>query len=102
VIGEKTRSGAKVKKRAVEDHAEAGEKEKRRQDLVDKGRNGNGKSHAAVSGGEKINDAGEKRIEETAPHVFAALEGLDGVDSGFDGVHGTRGGNSFAAIGAAR
>ena len=95
-------SGAEVEEGAVEDHAEAGEEEERSEDLVDKRWNGNGKGHAAVSGGEEIDDGGEERVEKSAPHVLAAREGLDGIDPGFDGVHDAGGGNGFAAIGAAR
>jgi len=92
-------SGAEVEESAVEDHAEAGEEEERGEDLVDEGWNGNRKSHAAVAGGEEINDAGEKGIEKTAAHVFAAFEGVYAVDALHDGIGG---GNGFAAIGAAR
>ena len=92
-------SGAEVEEGAVEDHAEASEEEKRGEDLVDKGWNGDGKSHAAVAGGEEIDDAGEKGVEKTAAHVFAALEGLYAIDALGDS---TGGGNGFAAIGAAR
>ena len=91
--------GAEVEKRPVEDHAEAGEEEKRREDLVDKGWNGNGKSHAAVPGGEEIDNAGEKRVEKTAAHVFAAFESVNAIDALGDSIGG---GNGFAAIGAAR
>jgi len=93
------KSGAEVEEGAVEDHAEAGEEEERSEDLVDKRWNGNGNRHAAVAGGEEINDAGEKSIEKTAAHVFAAFEGVYAVDALHGGIGG---GNGFAAIGATR
>ena len=91
--------GTEVEEGAVEDHAEAGEEEEWGEDLVDKGWNGDGKSHAAVAGGEEIDDAGEKGIEKTAAHVFAAFEAVNAIDALGNGIGG---GNGFAAIGAAR
>src|SRR2546430_9046714 len=84
-------SGAEVEEGAVEDHAEAGEEEERSEDLVDKRWNGNGNGHAAVAGGEEIDDASEKSIEKTAAHVFAAFESLHAIDALYGGIGGGEG-----------
>lgn len=68
------RLGAKVEEAAVEHHAEAGDKEERREELHDDLRNVDGKRHAAVAGGEEIDDAGEERVEETAANVLTTLK----------------------------